>query len=144
MVDKTEGATQNCSKCKTPLICNKITSTWNNKTEEKLQWQNQSDGKPHFNFAGSGKFDCNVPKDDESQEVHTQESIVATNTSSETSATIELEIPPMDKVTKEYVDKQLILIQQIEKRAYEFLGKDARGDKVGMYVKLILEGINRK
>lgn len=158
LVEKKEGATQTCSKCRTDLICKKITSTWNNKTEEKLQWQNKSDGNPHFKFAGPGKYDCNVPKDDESQEVQTIESTVTTNTFDGTSSaltltdgatftsptTIEPEIPQMDQVTEVYVDKQLILIQQIEKRVFEVLGANANVAKVGMYVKLILEGINRK
>ena len=61
-----------------------------------------------------------------------------------TSATIETEIPQMHVAVEADVNLQLILIKQIEKKVYDFLGKDARGDKVGMYVKLILEGINRK
>ena len=76
MVEKKEGATQTCSKCRTDLICKKITSTWNNKTEEKLQWQNKSDGNPHFKFAGPGKYDCIVPD----STTITQESTVETAT----------------------------------------------------------------
>jgi len=144
MVEKKEGATQTCSKCRTDLICKKITSTWNNKTEEKLQWQNKSDGNPHFNYAGPGKYDCNVPKDDESNEVHTIESTLTTSTSSEKSATIEPTLPEMDEITLLHVNNQLILIQQIEKTVFDALGANANVAKVGMYVKLILEGINRK
>jgi hypothetical protein len=141
MPEKKEGNTMTCNSCGTELICHM--SSYKGNYKNQLQWQNE-DGKAHYSTNNGKDFTCNVPKDDESQEVHTPESTVATNTSSKTSTTIESEIPQMDKVTEGYVDKQLILIQQIEKRAYEFLGKDARGDKVGMYVKLILEGINRK
>lgn len=62
----TEGETKNCGACKTPLIHVKITSTWNNKTEEKLQWQNQSNNKAHFKWAGEdqdgkAKYNCMIP-----------------------------------------------------------------------------------
>lgn len=62
----TEGETKNCGACQTPLVHVKVVSTWNNKTEEKLQWQNQSNGKPHFKFAGTGqdgkaKYNCIMP-----------------------------------------------------------------------------------
>lgn len=56
MAEKIEGATQTC-KCGTKLVCVKIISEWNNKKEEKLQWQNETDGKAHFKFIG-GKPDC--------------------------------------------------------------------------------------
>ncbi len=62
----TEGETKNCGACKTPLIHVKVTSTWNNKTEEKLQWQNQSNNKAHFKWAGEkdGKaiYNCMMPE----------------------------------------------------------------------------------
>ena len=65
MVEKTEGATQTC-KCGTQLTCVKIISEWQGKKEEKLQWQNSSDGKSHYKFAGPGKFDCVIPNDSNS------------------------------------------------------------------------------
>lgn len=159
MTEKKEDATQTCDKCGTELICKKIIKTWNNKTEEKLQWQNQSNGNPHFMFAGEGKYHCIVPKDDEPNKTSTLDTVAPTissdgsftpnvdeldTTAFTVSAAVAPPLPEMDKITEKYVNKQLILIHQIEQKAYKFLGKDARGDKVGMYVKLILEVINRK
>ncbi len=64
--EKKEGAEQTC-KCGTERICIWITKEWQGKTERKLQWQNKSNSKPHFKFAGPGKFDCNIP-DEPSQQ----------------------------------------------------------------------------
>ncbi len=63
----TEGETKNCGACKTPLIHVKIVSTWNNKTEEKLQWQNVENNKAHFKWAGEdqdgkAKYNCMLPQ----------------------------------------------------------------------------------
>ena len=66
MVEKKEGVEQTC-KCGTLLICVKIIKEWEGKSEEKLQWQNKTNRKPHFKFAGPGKFDCVVP-DESSQQ----------------------------------------------------------------------------
>lgn len=59
--EKTEGAEQTCSKCGTDLICVKIVREWQGKKEEKLQWQNKADLKPHFKFAGANNYSCNPP-----------------------------------------------------------------------------------
>lgn len=141
MVEKKEGNTMTCNNCGTKLICR--IKEYSGDFEAKPQWQNEN-GEAHYHTNNGKDFTCNVPKDDESQEVHTSESTVTTNTVNEPTPTIESEIPQMDKITKGYVDKQLILIQQIEKRVFDVLGANANVQKVGMYVKLILEGINRK
>ena len=60
--DKIEGAKRVCSVCKTPLVCKKVISTWNEKTSEKLQWQNAQDGKPHYYFVSKDNYSCNKPK----------------------------------------------------------------------------------
>lgn len=62
---KVEGAQRVCSVCKTPLVCKKITSTWNNQTSEKLQWQNAQDGNPHYYFVSKDNYSCNKPKSPE-------------------------------------------------------------------------------
>lgn len=138
MVEKKVGNTMTCNNCGTKLICR--IKDYAGDFEAKPQWQNEN-GEAHYHTNNGKDFTCNIPKDDESQEVHTTESTVSTNTGS---AIMETEIPQMDIVTKEYVDNQIIQIQQIEKRVFEVLGADANVQKVGMYVKLILEGINRK
>lgn len=58
---KVEGAEKICGNCKEALICVKVVSTWNNKTEEKLQWQTKSTGKPHFKYAGPNNWKCILP-----------------------------------------------------------------------------------
>lgn len=63
MPEKTEGAKQNCGKCKTPLVCVKIVSEWQGKKSEKLQWQNVADSKAHFKFISAGNYGCNVPEE---------------------------------------------------------------------------------
>ena len=69
-VEKKEGAKQTC-KCGTELICIKITKTWEGKTEEILQWQNKSNGKPHFKWVSDGEFECNIPGEPSQQTIQT-------------------------------------------------------------------------
>ena len=75
----TESETKNCGACKTPLIHVKVTSSWNGKSEEKLQWQNQSNHKPHFKYAGEkdGKtqYNCIMPDTTQTPESTIQESM---------------------------------------------------------------------
>lgn len=76
----TEGQKINCQFCKTPLIHVKIINTGNNKSEEKLHWQNQVDNKPHFKWAGEengkAKYTCLIPQTTiEQTKVTQQESI---------------------------------------------------------------------
>lgn len=57
----TEGERKDCGQCKTPLVHVKIIDTFNGNVE-KLQWQNVEDSKPHFKFAGPGKWNCVMPQ----------------------------------------------------------------------------------
>lgn len=142
MVEKKEGNTMTCNNCGIELICR--IKDYGGGFEAKPQWQNEN-GEAHYHTSNGKDFTCNVPKDDESQEVHiTQESTIETNTANENSITILSNLPVMDDITLKYVDGQITLIRQIEDRVFSILGKDANVQKVGMYVKLILEGINRK
>ena len=132
MVDKVEGATTVCTNgCGTELTCR--LKDYGGGYEAKLQWQNP-DGTAHYKTSNGKDFTCVIPKDDESQEA--PQTTVTPKESSN--------IPEMDTVTTIYVDKQITLIRQIEARVFSILGADANVQKVGMYVKLILEGINRK
>lgn len=65
--EKIEGAEQTCSKCGTELICAKVIKEWQGKKEEKLQWQNKSNRKAHFKFAGPNNYKC-VPPEGADQE----------------------------------------------------------------------------
>ncbi len=55
-----------CSDCNTEIECVKVTSEYQGKKQEKLQWQNIEDSKPHFYYAGEEdgkpKFRCSPPK----------------------------------------------------------------------------------
>jgi len=122
--EKKEGATQIC-KCKTDLICVKVTKTWNNKTEEKLQWQNQSDHKPHFKFAGPGKYDCILP-----------ENIVIPETK-----TITEKVPSL--VNADKINSQMDILLELESIVTKKLGDNPNPAKVGMYVKIIFDGMGK-
>lgn len=58
---KEEGKMKKCGNCQTEIICVKVVSEWQGKKEEKLQWQNIEDGKPHFKWVSEGVFDCRPP-----------------------------------------------------------------------------------
>jgi hypothetical protein len=60
---KEEGKMKKCGNCQTDIICVRVVSEWKGKTEEKLQWQNIEDGKPHFLWVSEGNFDCKPPVD---------------------------------------------------------------------------------
>jgi len=167
-----EGDNINCPDCGESIVA-RLKTYKDNQYPAYVQWQNKKETVSHKtkdgnckkltpdqaeNEASNTKF-----KDDESQEVHTQETTVTSSTShaaskssvdgtdtsttftgttDETSETPNL--PEMDKIIAGYVDLQITLIRQIEARVFTILGADANVAKVGMYVKLILEGINKK
>lgn len=54
----TEGETKKCGQCGIEIIHVKIIDTYENRNTEKLQWQTNSTRKPHFKFAGEGKWKC--------------------------------------------------------------------------------------
>jgi len=145
-----------CLSCGTELICR--IKDYGGGYEAKPQWQNE-DGSAHYSTKDGKDFTCNVPKDDESQEVHTTDTTANTSagtftcsvdgtssatTFTDSTTTLSPQLPEMDSITTKYVDEQITLIRQIEARVFSILGTDANVAKVGMYVKLILEGINRK
>lgn len=128
MADKKEGATQTC-KCGTKLICVKIIDTFENRNTEKLQWQNDSDHKPHFRFAGPGKFNCVMPKMDGFSE-STEEHIPIKSDS----------LFESDKIKE--IENEVDIIKEIEKIVTKQLKTntiDPNPAKVGMYVKFIYD-----
>ncbi len=62
MSGEIEGTIKNCGSCKTPIIYVKIVKEWNGKKEEKLQWQNVEDQKPHFSFISEKNYKCHPPE----------------------------------------------------------------------------------
>ena len=131
-----EGQEAKCPTCKVEII-GRLTD-YKGRFPDKLQWQDKDSRKAHYDKDGNCKDLTS------SGTVHVSET-----TTVETSTIAEpldpnVLILDLDSITSKYVDEQIHLIQEIEKKVNFVLGKDARGDKVGMYVKLILEGINRK
>jgi len=130
LVEKVKGATQTC-KCKTELVCVKIFTEWNNKKEEKLQWQNKKDGKAHFKFIG-GKPDCF--------------NIISKSETPEESATLQ-EKPDVNKEPTDELEKFTLeentIISKISKVVRAELGKvqdstnPVRGDVVWVRTKEI-------
>jgi len=120
-----EGETKDCQKCDTPLI-----SRWTDykgQWEDKLQWQTLEPRKAHYDKDGNCKTEA------------TQQETPETTTPKPT-----LDIPEPDAITSPHIDKQLILISQIEKKVISYLGNDAVPAKIGLYVKLIYDGIVRQ
>ena len=141
--EKKEGAEQTC-KCGTSLICVKITKEWNGKTETKLQWQNKIDHKPHFKFAGPGKFDCVIPEknntenstDDDSHLKKKQEEILQQQQQDTRKKTSEFTEEQLVKIDEEITKLQLIETIVTKKLATE---KEPTPNpaKVGMYMKFV-------
>ena len=67
MVEKIEGATMTCLNCNTDLICR--LKEYGGNYKSSLQWQNE-DGTAHYSTKDGKNFTCNIPTDDEAQEVH--------------------------------------------------------------------------
>lgn len=60
-----EDQTMVCKSCGTALIAR--TKKYEG-FEDKLQWQNEN-GTAHYKFAGPGKFNCNIPTDNNDESV---------------------------------------------------------------------------
>ena len=140
---KVEGAEKDCGACKEALICVKVVSTWNNKTEEKLQWQTKSTGKPHFKWAGNGKYNCIVP---------IPEDIVQASMEKPAESVAE-EKPGQIKVNGPFDEAELIA-RWAGERAYKIVmasvsdyskltqqEKSGLGQKEGMYTRLLADTV---
>ena len=62
IVVKKEGATQNCGRCGSDLICR--VKDYGGNFAPTLQWQNY-DGTAHYKTTDGKKFSCNIPDEDE-------------------------------------------------------------------------------
>jgi len=124
--EKVEGAEMTCRSCGTDLICRM--KEYKGDYEPKLQWQNE-DGTAHYNTKDGKNFTCNI-QDDDAEEFFPPKPT--------------LDIPETDEITASHIDKQLILISQIEKKVISYLEKDVAPAKIGLYVKLIYDGIVRQ
>ena len=65
MPSKSEGAQANCWKCQANLICRTALYMVSGRQQANLQWQNASDGKPHYKCTGvvegTKVFECVAP-----------------------------------------------------------------------------------
>jgi len=135
--EKKEGATQKCSKCGTSLICVKIIKEWQGKKEEKLQWQNVSDRKPHFKFAGPNNYKCMIPEpipeqnsDDffkKRQKKLQDKSIFKKE-----------ELEKMDHELDKLIALESIVIKKLD------TGNVPNPAKIGMYMKFLYDGLSEK
>ena len=68
-----EGDRKPCGNCKTEIIHVKITKSFKNKTETKLQWQNVDDKKPHFKYISDKNYECIKPTQESTAQAHADE-----------------------------------------------------------------------
>lgn len=59
----TEGETKKCGQCGIEIEHVEVIDTFENRNTKKLQWQTRSTHKPHFKFAGPGKWKCITPEE---------------------------------------------------------------------------------
>lgn len=147
----TEGQTKNCGACKTPLIHVKVTKTWNNKTEEKLQWQNVSDKKPHFMYGGEGldgkpKYNCKMPQTTtQSSDNTVQESIKQPKPEQKKTANTNIKVNgPFDEaeLITRWAGERAYKIVMSEVSDYSRLTpqeKTALGQKTGMLTRCLVD-----
>lgn len=127
-VQKTDGATMTCQNCNTKLTCRM--SSYEGSFENKLQWQNP-DRTAHYKWKSPGKFECVL-----------SEQVKPDNNEFLKQKQEELKNQPapqaLDKITQERIEKDILLISQIEEIVKQNLNTPIP-EKIGMYVKLIYE-----
>ena len=142
----TEGQTKNCGYCKTPLIHVKIISTWNGSSEEKLQWQNVADSKPHFKWAGEepdgkAKYNCLMPK------ITTSESTVQETVEQPKKEPVNLHVKvagPFDEaelITRWAADRayKMVMVEVSDYSRLTPQEKSALGQKTGMLTRCLVD-----
>ncbi len=133
--EKKEGARMECLNCGHDLICR--TKDYGGDYKPKLQWQNE-DGTAHYKTKDGKNFECVLPQDDESQEVHTEETIIETNTSDgnyipNTATKKELEkVPEIDPELGQQMDDETLLQYQVYLRTRKFIEKFENNPNGGM------------
>lgn len=125
MVTKEENAKMTCMKCNTLLTCR--TKEYKGDYAPKLQWQNE-DGTAHYKTTDGKDFTCVIPN-----EANTSDNRVETNIDPES----------LDKQGKE-IFESLLLLDKIDKMTIDYLGKDAQVQKIGLWTKLVFQGMRRK
>jgi len=146
----TEGETKNCGACKTPLIHVKVISTWNGKSEEKLQWQNQSDSRPHFKWAGEdqdgkAKYNCMMPQVTQTPESIVQEPVEQPKSEPKKSVNLHVKVAgPFDEaeLITRWASERAYKITMAE--VYDFSKltpqeKSALGQKTGMLTRCLVD-----
>ena len=137
----TEGDKIKCPDCDAPITA-RLKTYKDNKYPSYIQWQNATENKAHKDKDG------NCPTDDESQKVHTQESIVESNTSHSgatagppnlTTVTIPKEkVPEIDPTLKSQIEGETLIQYQIHLVIKNFLEKfenNPNGGMIGQFTK---------
>jgi len=137
--EKIEGKERTCGNCKEELICVKVISEWQGRTEEKLQWQTKKTGKAHFKWISDGKYKCILP---------TPEDIVE--------ASMPKEDPPKPQTLKVSgpFDEAELIARWAGEKAYKIVMADVQdyskltqqqisglGQKEGMYTRLLADTV---
>ena len=141
-----EGETKECGRCKTEIIHVKIIKEWNGKKDEKLQWQNVEDKKPHFFYVGPNKYNCKMPLTQEERIVSQSEQTTMDETRGELNGET---LPQSSNDRDEWVRGQTLLLLQIEKMVKEEMTKykpklsELNGGQIGMFVKEIYQELKR-
>jgi len=65
IVVKKEGATQNCGRCGSDVICR--LKDYGGNFAPTLQWQNY-DGKAHYKTSDGKNYSCNIPEDEDTEQ----------------------------------------------------------------------------
>ena len=84
--------------------------TWQGKTEERMQWQNQVDGKPHFS-GQPGNWTCHKPG--------TENTVQEKFAESDAAEEIEVQAPSV-KVTNPFDEAELI-VRWAREKAYKMV-----------------------
>ena len=143
MSNEPEGTKKECTSCGTPIIYVKILHTWQGKTEERMQWQNQANKKPHFS-GQPGNWTCHPPAElvAESLDDHTE---------ADTAEELEVQAPKTIVPSGPFEEAELI-VRHSRDRAYKMVmaevddyskltqqEKDSLGQKEGMLTRAIVD-----
>lgn len=144
MSNEPEGTKKNCTSCDTPIVYVKILHSWQGKTEERMQWQNQADGKPHFS-GQPGNWTCHPPAElvAESLDEHTEADV---------KEELEVQAPTNTVKVNGPFEEAEIIARWAGEKAYKIVMADVEdyskltmqeksglGQKEGMYTRLLAD-----
>ena len=149
-----EGDKKPCGNCQTAIIHVKIIKSFQGKTEEKLQWQNVDDAKPHFKWIGEkdgqAQFDCMKPTQ-ESIKQHAADVVNELETQTPPQKDLHVEVDTTIEVKDPFQEAELI-VRWARNKAYKMVmaevpsydtltqqEKNSLGQKEGMLTRAIID-----